>query len=278
MAEQPTTTPTPAETSTGTLDQSVVDLGETARLGDVRARAFDARVLGSYFYLPFPDFIGVETSERHQFVLLSVDVEAAERYRFEPEDFAVVVGDRSYVGRSEGVWGLEGEPPQQYSAEEGRGLLVFEVPAPIEADECSVELDLGEETREPLTWRFDDDVVTALQRPPEFEVSAFEAPETVDAGEPIEVSATVANVGEGAGTFRAALNQEGDVLYGGTSTTFELRSGEERVWEETIDAHTGADRDQAVTVHLRFRSSGGDEDRDVRVRPNEATETQSTEG
>lgn len=243
----------------------MVDLGETARLGEVRARAFDVRSQASYFYLPFPDFIGVETSEGHQFVLLSVDVEAPGRYRFEPEDFAVVVGGRSYVGRSERVWGLGSEPPRQYTAEEGRGLLVFEVPAPIEADRCSLELDLGDEAQEPLAWRFGEDPVAALQRPPEFEVREFEAPEAVDAGDPIEVSATVENVGDGPGTFRAALNQEGDVMYGGTSATFELRPGEERTWEETIETHAG--RDEPVTVHLRFRSSGGDVDRAVTVEP-----------
>jgi hypothetical protein len=80
-----------------------------------------------------------------------------------------------------------------------RGWLVFDVPAQLESVP-SLRVATDGRTGE---WRLD--VERALAPPPAWDWSAS-APETVSRGETFDVSVTAANVGEGPGTFRGAVN------------------------------------------------------------------------
>lgn len=264
-------TPSSSPTSRSTESAGTTDIGETADVGDLDVRAHDAEASHSYFELPYPDFASVATSDGSQFVSVTVDVRGGSDLDV-PESgaFSIAVGERTYsaqTGRSTPSMDPGGAP---YSRERREGWMRFEIPAPIGDGVVRFQLD-GEGG--PVEWQFGPELVGKLREPaPEFEVRDFEAPEEVGPDEPIELSATVENVGDGPGTFRAALNQEGDIMYGGSTTTFEMEAGEERDWRETVDTHVDMDPDEAATIRLRFRSSGGDVDHDVAIEPGRTTE------
>ena len=260
---------TPVQTSATRPAESEQSLGESATVGDVKVRLHDAVVQHSYVSLVYPDFADVVAPEGRQFLFLTVDV-SGDGAAPSPDSFAVTAGETVATGRNRGESGRPYRDGRLYTAEHGAGWLLFELPAPVESDRVALELDRG--TSGAATWTLPDEVTGRLRAPPpEFEVRDFEAPAEVRPDEPIEVSATIANAGEGAGTFRASLNQEGDALYGAAPLSFDLEAGAERAWTETVTTHQRGELDSALAVRLRFRSAGGNFDRNVVVRPPETT-------
>ena len=259
---------TPVPTTSERPASSTLAFGETATVGELDVRTTGAVVQDSYVALVYPDFADVVAAEGRQYLFLTVDANGTPAPA--AEDFAIVTGDAAYVGQPRGSAGRPYREGRPYTPDAGHGWLLYELPAPVESERIAVEFRPDEGAT--ATWRLPEDVVGRLRRPaPAFEVRDFQAPDTVRPDEPIEVSATVANVGDGAGTFRGSLNQEGDLLYGADPFSFDLDAGEERAWSETVTTHQGGEIEGQVTVRLRFRSAGGDHDRDVVVRPQETT-------
>lgn len=241
-----------------------LEFGESATVGELDVRPTGAVVQDSYVALVYPDFADVVAAEGQQYLFLTVDASGSPAPA--PEDFAVLAGEASYAGQPRGSGGRPYRDERPYTPDAGHGWLLYELPAPVESEHVAVELDVGE--GEPPTWHLPDDVVERLRGPaPAFEVRDLSAPDAVRADEPIEVSATVENVGDGPGTFRGSLNQEGDVLYGASPFSFDLDAGAERTWRGTVTTHQRPEVESETTVRLRVRSAGGDFDRDVVVRP-----------
>lgn len=260
----------PSPTRTGPPADQTLDFGEVATVGELDVTPLEATVQHSYFSLVYPDFADVVGAGGGQILFVTADVSGtADAPAPGASDFSIVTADGTFFGRSETGPGRPYREGPAYTRDRERGWILFELPAPTGGDRSTLELDHGDVNGGgTATWRLPADLTAALQRPPpEFEVRAFSAPDTVRPDEPIEVSATVANVGEGAGTFRASLNQEGDLLYGADPFSFDLESGAERAWTETVTTHQGGEIEGRVTVRIRFRSAGGDYDQDVVVRP-----------
>ena len=255
---------TPAPTTSERPARSTLAFGETATVGELDVRPTGAVVQDSYVALVYPDFADVVAAEGRQFLFLTVDASGSPAPA--AEDFAVVAGDAAYAGEPRGSAGRPYREGRPYTPDAGHGWILYELPAPLEGERIAVELDVDD--GDPPTWHLPEDVVARLRGPaPAFEVRDFEAPDSVRPDEPIEVSATIANVGDGDGTFRASLNQEGDLLYGADPFSFDLAAGAERAWTETVATHQRGEIEGQLTVRLRFRSAGGDFDRDVVVRP-----------
>ena len=232
-------------------------------------RPHDVKVQDSYVALVYPDFADVVAPAGRQFLFLTVDV-SGDGTAPSPDRFAVTAGETVASGRNRGEGGRPYLDGRLYTAEHGSGWILFELPAPVESDRVALELDGGE--RGTATWSLPDEVIGRLQAPPpEFEVRDVQAPTEVARDEPIDISVTIANVGDGAGTFRGSLNQEGDAIYGAAPFSFDLEAGAEHEWTETVTAHQSGGGPGGFTVALRFRSAGGDFDRDVAIRAAETT-------
>ena len=257
-----TTTEPPAAT---------LDFGETATVGELDVRPTEATVQHSYVALVYPDFADVVAADGGQFLFVTVDVGGTEDAPAPAaSDFRVATDEASYEGRQRGESGHPYRDGGAYTRDAGHGWLLYELPAPVESER--VALEFHDDGAAKAAWHLPDDVTSRLRGPqPSFEVRGFSAPDTVGPDEPIEVSATIANVGDGSGTFRGSLNQEGDALYGADPFSFDLEAGAEREWTGTVTTHQRGELENALTVRLRFRSAGGDFDRDVVVHPPETT-------
>lgn len=86
-------------------------------------------------------------------------------------------------------------------------------------------------------WRFSEVHIEQLRNPPEFELRKVEIDDRVDPGEPIEVTLTVANVGERDGTFLSALGLE--MMSGLGSARIEVPAGETVESSHTIGTFEG---------------------------------------
>ena len=220
-----------------------------------------ATVADSFFYLTTPDSmaVGGDADTRFVFVDVTTDGDAPE-----PRDFHLVPGDDAVRGTVEptvdgrDVHDYDHGPAYTRTEDGGEGWVVFPVPAPL-ADAPVVRWDAGDERP---TWRLPDGVTAALAAPtPRFELSSFDVPASVAADQPIPVSLTVRNAGEGDGTFRAVLNESGP-MYAPHSSTVQAPAGEERALEWSIDTHVGSSVDR---VTLALRSPVADRDVDVSV-------------
>jgi hypothetical protein len=200
-------------------------------------------VQSSFFYLTSPDSMAVATTERTQFVFVEV------RPRTDsppPSDFALAADDRRFWGTL--APGDVAGPHLVYelgsgyrSGEVEPGWVAFEVPNPLDADEIALAY---QGRREPLGEEF----LAELRTPPaDFEVVSFDAPEEVDHDESFEVSVTVENVGETAGTFRACLNQSGPTFVP-RPVELSIPAGERREETWTFD-----DSVSAESQHLDLR-------------------------
>lgn len=237
--------------------------GETATVDGTHVTPEMVTVQRSAFYLATPDTIGVLSfDDRAVFATVTVDGEA----RPDPRDFALALDDRvggwvDYEAVSGSRFNSLGVP---YTAgDDDAGWVAFEVADAEAVENPRLRVQLGREENGAVRWPLPDDAVAALQSPPpEFHVSELSAPDSVPRDDPIEVAATVANRGDGAGTFRAAFNELGP-MYAPEPVEFDLEPGEFRAWTGTISSHVG---DEHVDgVQFDFRSPAATYEREVEV-------------
>jgi hypothetical protein len=140
---------------------------------------------------------------------------------------------------------------------------VFDVPARLAAaPSLRLERDTG-------SWAWGVDAETATTPPPAWEWAAS-APETVAPDETFEITVTAANVGDGPGTFRGAVNFSYP-LYRPKGFDIALAPGESG--EATVSA-SSRDADPGTGLEYGVRTPAGESTVAVAV----ATESNSTEG
>ncbi|MFB6071944.1 MAG: hypothetical protein ABEJ88_03155 [Halobacterium sp.] len=245
--ERTTTTTTAGTTSDPIEVPKRLSWGETATVDgtDVTPRA--ASVQHSAFYLTSPDTVGVLSFGDRQAVFVTVDVVGDTRPAV--DDFELVLDERvqAWVEYEAAPTARFYEQGQAYAPDEsGGGWIGFDAPASVDVEEPRLRVQFGGETEGSIRWPLPDAAASDLRAPPPaFEVSAFSAPDSVAPGGEIEVSATVENTGDGAGTFRGAFNQRGPT-YQVETYAFDLAAGAARDWRTVLTAPESGDVDVTV--------------------------------
>ncbi|MFC7045273.1 hypothetical protein ACFQH6_07510 [Halobacteriaceae archaeon GCM10025711] len=258
--DKTTTDTSTTDTTTRAVDDPL-QVGDARTVGDVTVTVTGATVTDSFFYLTTPDSMAVagDADARYLFVDVAANGDAPES-----RDFHLVTGDDGIPGTvkptvdGRDVHVYDHGPAYTRDEDGGEGWFVFRVPVPLSVTPA-VRWDVGDEDP---TWQLPDDVTVALAGPaPRFELVSFDVPASVSADEPIPVSLTIRNAGEGDGTFRAVLNEAGP-MYAPHSATAPVPAGEKRTLEWSIDTHVGSSADR---VGLALRSPVADRDVAVSV-------------
>lgn len=249
-ADDRTTSSTPSGTTRTTSEEPPTDQTTdetTTTLTEPPLAVEDVQIQSSFFYNNYPDAAAVAAREGTQFVFVELELVGSLEHLPSPDEIALVTDDRRFEGTlapgsSDGAWELR-EWEQPYGTEPIQsGWVAFEVPAPLDADQIALTYESGGRTfLEPL----DSETVEALARPPaEFEVVAFDYPESVQQGESFEVSVVVENTSEVDGVFRAVLNQSRPSY---TYRTIEMTvpPDERREWTQNFDYHSNEDVEEA---------------------------------
>lgn len=187
-ADSPTASPTPTDSAAGSADDVVVEA---------------AAVQYAYRHIESVDWNAIQPADG-QFVFVTVDAGEAQSppdptaitlvadgERYDHEDIAdrmpvdLEVGGSAYLPDRDGA--------------ENRGWLAFETPAQLD-DDPTLRLEAGSEPRD-----FDLSSDRATSAPPEWEFDV-DAPGTVAPESTFDIATTAENVGDGAGTFRGAVN------------------------------------------------------------------------
>lgn len=135
----------------------------------------------------------------------------------------------------------------RHSFSPGRsGTLSFRLPV-VEAQSGAVEWRPSSSER--YRWELPASVVSSVGAAPSFEVTAFDVPETIRAGESFTATLTVSNTGDRDGGFRAViLDQAASSLPLASGITVPVPTGE-RVTRE-ISGATVTESDSPVTAVL----------------------------
>ncbi|MFB6123056.1 MAG: hypothetical protein ABEJ78_06330 [Haloferacaceae archaeon] len=217
-----TGTPTPTPTSTA--------LGDTATVDGVSVTVSDLVDAHSFLYLSAPDAFGVTVADG-QFAFVTVD--AGGDAPPAPDAFALTFDGKRRTATTYRDYGPAGDlpvPDTEYATDDPRGYLGFEIPAPLDADSVAVALD------DAVRWTVPESELAPLRSPPPSFAVEYDVPDVVARDEAIPVSLSIANEGDGRGTFRGALNHEGP-LYGASDFAVTLDAGESTTHEERITYH-----------------------------------------
>jgi hypothetical protein len=140
-----------------------------------------------------------------QFVMVTVDASEVEQ-AIDREAFSLVTSEEQYDEITidyEYPQGLDVPGDLYMDKREGietkpRGWIAFDVPAQLDREpSLRVETDTG-------SWEWELDTGRATAPPPAWDWTAS-APETVTVGEPVDITVTVENTGDGHGKFRGAV-------------------------------------------------------------------------
>ncbi|WP_439028283.1 hypothetical protein [Haloarchaeobius sp. DT45] len=252
-----TETPVPTSQSPAAFSSAVTVGGTTFRFTGVTTRH-------SYFHLTFPDAMAVEAADG-QFLFVGVAVESGQA----PElgAFDLVVGDETYALSTElgernpysvPVAAGNGGP---YDPEEGAGWLGADVPAPSPGPEPLLRLSVGGDTRDVALPGF---LADELGDPaPEYTFDDISAPDSVGPGEDIVVELPVTNEGDGTGTARAVVNEEGP-MYAPHRMEASLDPGQSTTLTEHLTSHLdyGVKTD---TVRFEVRAPGVESSHEVTI-------------
>lgn len=192
---------TPLGTTTDTSTDATTTAPPTTSQPAVTIPA--AAVQYSYRHIQNVDWNAIRPAEG-QFVVVTVDATEADPVPG-MDAFSLVTSDNTYDStviehRYPVDLDVPGEPymTDQDDADP-RGWIVFDVPAQLDT---APSLRLAHETG---SWEWELDTERATTPPPDWEWSAS-APETVAPDDTFDITVTAENVGDGAGTFRGAVN------------------------------------------------------------------------
>ncbi|QKY20217.1 hypothetical protein B4589_007440 [Halolamina sp. CBA1230] len=195
VGETPGTSESPSDSPTATTAPG------TSEPPDVAVEA--AAVQYSYHHIENVDWNGIQPADG-QFVFVTVDARPADSVPARSA-FTLVADGEQYepTELAHRMPVTIDVPGRAYSVgddnSEDRGWLAFETPAELDAAPAlRLDRDSG-----PATWELEAETATAP--PPVWEWSA-DAPETVEPESTFEITVTAENVGDGAGTFRGAVN------------------------------------------------------------------------
>lgn len=208
---RPTTTRTTRAAKDSTTEETTEGAVETTTTTTEPLLALeDLQIQSSFFYRSFPDAAAVAARERTQFAFAELRLVGSTANLPSPDDIALTADDQRFEGTvapgsSDGAWELY-EREQAYASQPARsGWVAFEVPDPLDADRIALVYEADGRT---FSLPLDSETVETLARPPaEFEVVAFDFPESVGQRESFEISVAVENASEIDGVFRAVLNQ-----------------------------------------------------------------------
>jgi hypothetical protein len=197
------------------------------------------QVQSSFFYRNYPDAAAVAGREGSQFVFVELQLAGSVADLPAPDEIALVADDQRFEGTvapgsTDGPWELY-EREDAYGTEPVQsGWIAFEVPDPLAGEQIALAYESGGRT---FSKSLDTETVEILARPPvEFEIAAFEFPESVRQRESFEMSVTVETTGEVDGVFRAVLNQS-HPLYGYRTIELDVPANERREWSRRSDWH-----------------------------------------
>ncbi|MDG5776368.1 hypothetical protein VB773_07915 [Haloarculaceae archaeon H-GB2-1] len=251
-----TATPTPDPTTTDGGPPSTTDAPVTVT---------DVTVQHSLRYLTAPDALGVSAPDDEQFVFVTLaPADGATGAPPPRAGFSLALDGETYapLDAFEGMPLYEvraGPYPWNADDDDPTGWLLFRVPTDLDVESAAVEVATGQGRD---SWPLPADQLTRLTAPPpSFALSGFSLPKRGHHDTPVEYSFTVANEGDGPGTFRAALNFSG-TLYGASTIDVSLAAGEATTYRDTfrvygepgdemgVELVTGgvADRQWTVTV------------------------------
>lgn len=246
----PTATPTPGD------DRSPESAAGTS------ASIRDVTITPAVVALDSPDSIGTFGGPDEQYVVATVDLEGSSGPSI--DSFALDAGGEAYPPTEQpGTYGGRlWEYDEPYDEESG-GWIAFAVPKPLDAAGAAISWPDGERA-------LADDAIERLERPPtDFEVSEFDAPDSVELGEEAVVRLTVENVGETDGTFVGALNRVGPwIAYApAEALRIDVPAGETATRRHAHTPDDRGDREEIppMTFHLNWR--GDTVSRTVEVEP-----------
>jgi len=202
----------------------------------------------SYRYIDGLDSIGVKSPESDQFAFVTPPVSEGSPA---PSAFHLRLGDEQFTPASS-VPGIEAKTPGVegiYTTDDRRGSLVFDIPT-VETENAAL---LFDGTRYPLTEVARGRLATA----PEFSLESVSVPDSVAPDENVELSITVTNAGDAAGTYLAGFRTSGLPK----AIDVPLEPGETETGSVTYDA----DADHEA-MQFFFASPGGRRDYEVVVR------------
>jgi hypothetical protein len=267
-ADDAATTRSTATTSTTTSEAPIAEpqylpWGEPAAVQGTTLTPESVVVQDSAFYLATPDTLGVLPFEERQAVFVTVSVDGETRPA--PDDFVLAVSDGAsgWTAYEDVSADRFRERGRAYDPERGGdGWIGFAPETPVETPDPRLRVQFGSDLNGAVRWSLPDDAAATLREPPSFECRDFAVPSEVSPDQPIEVSVTVTNEGDGAGTFRAALNERGPT-YRFETVELALDPGESRTWTGTVGTHVGVDEIDRVSVG--FQSPCRDHQRTVTV-------------
>ncbi|ELZ85648.1 hypothetical protein C453_07523 [Haloferax elongans ATCC BAA-1513] len=251
--ESPTTERTPTTETTG--DRTTT----TTEPADVTVS--NVQITPELVGLNTPDSIGTFGDRDEQFVLVTVLVDgesgppveafelSADGQTFDP---TLPENLPSYT-----LWS-RGDPYEG----EASGYLVFSVPKPLEAPEVVFRGPGGQ-------FELGADARSTLARPPtDFSVSDVSAPDRVESGSEVTLTATIENTGPEDGTFVGAFNRSGPlVAYTPIKRVeAELAAGESMTWTYSyIPSLDGGTESRPMYLRLNWR--GGSVSTETTVKP-----------
>ncbi|WP_396613116.1 CARDB domain-containing protein [Haloferax sp. S1W] len=254
--ESPTTEQSPV---TGTTNTTT-----TSEPGDVTVS--NVQITPELVALDSPDSIGTFGDRDEQFVLVTIAVDggsgppvdafslSTENQTFSPTP----TDDLPAYGR---LWS-RGSAYGAGDEERTSGYLVFSVPKPLDATTIDFQGPGGK-------FELGADARSTLARPPtDFAVTEVSAPESVESGTEVTVSATIENTGSADGTFVAALNRVGPLIaYAPVKRVeTELAAGESTTWTYTYTPSLDGSTDsRPMNFHLNWR--GGSVSTETTVEP-----------
>ena len=110
----------------------------------------------------------------------------------------------------------------------------------------------------------EDQLRDARAPPPSFELVGLSAPDAVAPNQPVQVTVTLRNVGDGDGNALVTLSEFVDGAYvGAQANTVDVGAGSEVPFSVTLG--TLVDRQDAGEVRLAVRTSGGDREATIAV-------------
>lgn len=272
-SENESSEPSPVAT-TGTTEEAATTVGQrtsrtTTAATEPPLAVENVAVQSSFFYGNHPDAAAVAGREATQFAFVELALVGSLQHLPSPEDIVLAADGRDFTGTlapasTDGAWELH-DRGRPYRVEPIQsGWVAFEVPAPLDADQVALAYESnGRRFSAPL----DGEVIERLARPPaEFEVVAFDTPESVERGESFEMSVAVENASGVDGRFRAVLNRSRP-SYAYRLVELEVPAGERREWTGRSDWSV---RDSAE-ARFTLLTPGDDSDATVEIGPGTST-------
>jgi hypothetical protein len=208
----------------------------------------------SYRYGVNDDGIGVKTSDYDQFVFITPPDSAGD---LAPSAYHLDVGDEQYrpARLVPGLGSRTHSIEEIYTEENKSGSLMFDLPT-TETESASLQYD---GTSYPLS----EDARTQLATAPDFSLDSVLIPEAVGPNENVELTVTVTNDGDAAGTYLAGCRVAGlprDI-------NVPVEAGETKSGSVTFQPPPDSD-----AMYLNFVYPGGDREYEVTI------ETEQTAG